>query len=105
MLELHQIIQTALLGWLAALAAIVLLRLFQGRINLRGLASDRAGGRATTDRLALVAITLGGAAFYFITAMKAPGVEMPPPPDALLFLLGGSQAAYLTGKFVRLGGG
>ena len=105
-LELHQIIQTAFLYWLAALAFIVVLRLFRGQINVRGLLSDRPGAPPTSDRLALIGITIGGAVFYFITALSAPpGAVMPAPPDELLFLLGGSQAAYLTGKTFRLGRG
>ncbi|MGB0506236.1 MAG: hypothetical protein ACPGGK_08565 [Pikeienuella sp.] len=104
-MELHQIIQTAFQFWLAALAAMVGLRLLQARINVRGMLSDRNGGPPSADRLALMAITIGGAVFYFVTALKAPGTEMVAPPDELLFLLGGSQAAYLTGKSFRIGGG
>lgn len=111
-LSLGWYVQHALLLWLVALAAVVSWRLLNDPRALAGFfVSDpnQAGqhGTAQMDRMQLMAgfaFALGGYILQVARVMgENPGAlkAMPEVPDALLTILVGSQAIYVSGKLVR----
>lgn len=94
--------QTLTILFLSGLLAIVIFRLLAGRINTRGLLQDKQTaktGNFSPGRLQLLIVTLGGAAFYFSEIVGAADTgALPPVPDELLLIAGGSNVTYLGGK-------
>ena len=91
--------QTVITLFISALLAIVVFKLLAGRINTRGLLEDKKTGKFSPGRLQLLIATLGGASFYFFEILGAVNTaEMPPVPDVLLLIVGGSNVTYLGGK-------
>ncbi len=101
-----------LLGWLGALAVIVLIKMLRGDINTTGLMCSAKGpdSNADPERVTLVMLTVGVALYYLVNSIGIPLEElrgangefyMPDLPSDALVLLGGSQTAYITGKIFR----
>ena len=99
-----------LLVWLGALAAIILIKMLRGDINVTGLTHSAEGTKADPERLTLLMLTLAVALYYLVHTIGMPFEDlprvdgklyMPDLPDDALVLLGGSQTAYITGKFFR----
>lgn len=98
-----------MLGWLAALAAIVIGKAVFGSERHQGLlqAVRANGGKASIDpeRVQLLAVFLGAAAFYFVEgvqmAAQGPVSTLPEASEALTIALTGSNAIYLSGKLIR----
>jgi hypothetical protein len=87
---------------MAGFAAIVVLQIVMGRISLDGLlyTKDADGQRSFSPaRLQLLIATVVIAAQYLHTVLAHPRLgALPPLPQSVVALLGGSQAAYLGGK-------
>ena len=89
-------------AFLAITAALVGARLMTGRINLRGLLSDKRTSRLSPERVQLLVLTLAG-----VAALAASFNEMREtnviglPTELVTASLGGSQSIYLLGKFLR----
>ena len=105
-----EILKLFLLGWLGALAAIMLVKMLRGDINVTGLMCSANSTDADPERVALVMLTVGVALYYLVNSIGIPLEElkgadgkysMPDLPGDALVLLGGSQTAYITGKFFR----
>jgi len=90
-----------LVGWLTALALLVLYRVLSGRIALVGLLT-MDGQRHSPERLQLLLFTLGALAIYIgqalVTGQSATIKSLPEVPDWVLPLLLGSHALYLGGR-------
>jgi len=103
--------QSALVGWLIVLAALVAWRVLVVEDHLAGMLGTRAGDGVQLDRLQMLLAMLGGAVAYVTTCadgwQHALEVrQLPEVPDSLLTIVAGSQAIYLGGKLSRnsLGG-
>ncbi len=83
--------------FVGGLLAILGYQMLTGRINTRGLIRDKRTGQLSPGRIQLLVFTLAGAMYYGMLLASQPD-RFPPVPDALLYLIGGSQAAYLSGK-------
>ena len=91
--------QTVFVVFMGAFFAVVVFKLLAGQINTRGLLKDKQNGAFSPGRLQLLVVTLGGAWFYFLKIVNtADSGALPPVPDELLVILGGSNAGYLGGK-------
>ncbi len=91
--------QGVIAWFLGALLAVVAFKLLAGRINTGGLLADKETGKFSPGRLQLLIVTLAGASFYFFEIVGAADTgTLPPVPDELLLIVGGSHVAYLGGK-------
>lgn len=109
--ELAVLLEFALLAWLGVLAAVVAVKILRGDVNTHGLLTTSQGGALDPERAALMVATLAVAGYYMIQTLGTPladlydeavgGYVLPDLPTELLVLIGGSQAGYLTGKFIR----
>jgi len=92
--------------WLVALMAIVLWRLLISTDALSGLLKTEPDDGQLPERMQNLAIIMVVVAYYVAMAGKLVGSgeaphRMPDLPDALLALVGGSQAVFLAGKTAR----
>lgn len=90
------------LGFIAALAAIVFLKILVGSISLNGLLTgDRGNGTEyfSVGRTQLLLSTVIAAVSYLRQVASAPSLTSLPDISAnTLAMLGGSQLLYLVGK-------
>jgi hypothetical protein len=107
-------LQGFFLAWLGGLAAVVVAKALTGGINVEGLLSSPGGAGIDPERLTLLVATLAIAVYYVVTTLGTPLAELrlagdqyqlPDLPTETVLALGGSQAAYLGGKTLRLMGG
>jgi len=85
--------------FLVGLLLVVGFRLLTGKINTRGLIRDKITGQLSPGRIQLLIMTIGGAAYYgFQIVSQTPPYGFPELPPEVLYLVGGSNAAYLAGK-------
>lgn len=85
--------------FMAALAAIVVYQIVTGRINTRGLLSDKGKNGVVSfspARLQLLMFTLATAAYLLSQVMKL--LAFPEIDPNVLVILGGSHALYLGAK-------
>lgn len=93
------LIQTASVVFLATLAMTVAYLLLTRRINLHGLLHDHNDGRLSPGRIQALLATIYGSASYLMTALTNHGAgALPPVPNELLAIVGGSHSLYLGGK-------
>jgi hypothetical protein len=95
-----QVLKWYMIGWLAAVAALVAYRILTGRIALDGLFT-MDGNRFSPERMQLLLVTVGALAIYASEALAAPVITtkaLPPVPEGLLAILTGSHVLYLGGK-------
>ncbi len=101
------VLSTFLYVWLAAVAALVLFRMLQGKIHTDGLLRSAPNAPIDPERLQMLAGAVAGAVFYASYAMQVaaqsdtPITSLPDVPDTVLVLLSGSQFLYLGGKLGR----
>lgn len=102
--------EVGLVAWLGALMAMVLWRLLIGSDALSGLLRTLPGEHGQeVDRTQNLAVVVGVVGYYAFVGARMiasgePTEQMPELPDALLALVGGSQAVFLAGKTARLRG-
>lgn len=103
--EASQIISIAMIGVVGLLAAVVLVRLFDGTIVFDGMLAQDAAGGATPDRMLMLGLTLVSAFSYFSYGLAHGATDgaLPDIPDdmrsLLLTAVSGSNAFYLFQKF------
>lgn len=101
-MDLGQATRFVVLGFLAALAAIVFTGILNGRINARNLLSAKGAlpsDSPSPERVQLLAFTLWTALSYLLDVIDHAGSGvLPDVPETTLYLLGGSHALYLGGK-------
>lgn len=91
--------QIVFVVFIIVLFATVIFKLLARQINVRGLLRDKESGAFSPGRLQLLIVTLSGACLYFFKIIGAADTgTLPPVPDELLLILGGSNAGYLGGK-------
>jgi len=106
---LAQVFEYGLLYWLTAMAAIVVYRLFNGRINMGGLLGQGPEGGVTAERVQMLfAFIIGVGGYVQLTLATLGGADpsphFPEAPRELVGLFAGSHAVYLTGKLGRVAG-
>ena len=86
------------------LAVVVGFQMLTGRINVRRMFADKGGsGGYSPMRLQLLVSTLAGLALYVTrVAQTADFTSLPEVPVELVAVLGGSNLAYLGGKYYSL---
>lgn len=97
---------------LAVLSAVVAFQILTGRINTRGLLSEKTKngvGAVSPARLQLLLFTLAAAFYLFSQVVNSianapPGkpIEFPTLDARWLLMLGGSHSVYLGGKGLSL---
>jgi len=98
--------EVALAIWLGALMVIVLWRLLIGTDALSGLLKTVPSDGQQVERTQSLVVVLAVVGYYVFAGARAigsgePPQSMPELPDALLALVGGSQAVFLAGKTAR----
>lgn len=88
-----------LLGFLFALAVLVVLRLLSGAIRTGGMLAAREGGPPSPERVQLLVVSLAGMGSFVALAFQQHAI--PDPPDWMLgaFIL--SNLGYVSGKSIR----
>ena len=81
---------------LASLAAIVGYRLLTGRINTKGLLTDKVTHEFSPGRLQMLIATALVAIYFIVQVLETE--KMPQLPQEFLLALGGSHLLYLGGK-------
>jgi len=108
----HLIAQTLtilLIGWLAALAFAVVIRILRGDINTTGMLRTRPGAGIDPERATMMLTTLLVIGGYALDVLSNGAIEnpvtgkdtMPDAPQELLLIMGGGNILYLTGKIGR----
>jgi len=111
MVTLAHFIMWFLLAWLAALAAVVLLRsLGQGRLRelLHTTKPDGGtGGAIDPERVQLVVVSLGAIGLYFVNGIQAaatgPIIVLPEASDSLTSVLAGGNTLYTVNADIEQG--
>lgn len=100
---LHTLVFNGLLLIYGAMLAVVVFRLFNGRINLRGMLGN--GDTAVDpERVQLLIVWLAGVAIYATKALAtlhSAQPQLPEVPQELIALTAASQGLYLVGKYTR----
>lgn len=98
-------LQVSLGAIFAILVVTVAVRILSGRISTQSLLVSEKFSY-DPERLLLLVATLASASYYIGLSLPLFAQEtissLPSVPEELLYLLGGSQFAYLTGKKVRM---
>ncbi len=79
------------------LMLIVGYQILTGKINTKKLLNDKKTNRLSPGRVQLIMLTLVGALYYLLMTAENPQA-LPKISKEMLYLLGGSNAIYLTGK-------
>jgi hypothetical protein len=98
-MSLIRILHFELLGFLCALAAVVLFQLATGRINLNGLVTQKDGSyQVSPERIQLLLATIAASATYFSQVVTSTTGNLPDVSSQWLYLFGGSSGIYVAGK-------
>ncbi len=101
-----RLFEIILLGWFAALAVLVAVRILRGDIAVAGFLthSDPNEPVAPERVLAMAAfptIVIGYAVYALHADVSGPNPMLPDVPDSVVTLLTGSNSVYLAGKIAR----
>lgn len=89
-------------GFVLAVLVIVVLRIFTGSINLRGLLGAKDGsGNVSPERVQLLALTIAAGLAYINQVANSHGSTLPDVSSNWLYVYGGSTSLYAAGKFWR----
>ncbi len=84
---------------LGGLALLVGYQMLTGKINMSGLFDDKVTRGLSPGRVQLLVLTLAGAGYYLLlVAQQPPDGSLPPFPEDVLLLVGGSNLVYLGAK-------
>lgn len=98
-MTLTRLLHFELLGFLYALAAVVLFQMATRRINLDGLITHKDGTyQVSPERLQLLLATIAASATYFTQVATNTSGTMPDVGPQWLYLMGGSSGIYAAGK-------
>jgi hypothetical protein len=100
-MSIVRILHFELLGFLYALAAVVLYQMLTGKINLAGVMSQKDPNnpdQTSPERVQLLLATLAAAASYIGEVAKSTGGTMPDVSNQWLYLMGGSSSIYVLRK-------
>jgi len=100
------LMERAFTALVIATLALVLYRAVIAATRSGSLLQATPGGDREQERMGMLAATLAAAGAYAaqcLSAMSSPDLRaMPVPTDWVLWLAGGGQATFLTGKLLRL---
>ena len=108
--EIVGLVEFLVWGILGIAAFIVILKAATGQINLRGVLRSSAESGISAARVQLLLMSLIAAFGYLdlvVTTLANPKADLtslPPVPDAILGLVGGSHGFYLGAKGLITGG-
>ena len=98
-MSIARILHFEILGFLYALAAVVVYQMLTGRISLAGLMSQKDNSTQTSpERIQLLLATIAAAANYLGEVAKNNSGIMPDVSDNWLYLMGGSSGIYALRK-------
>ena len=98
-MSITRILHFELLGFLYALAAVVVYQMLTGAINVTGLLTQKdRTGQTSPERIQLLLATLAAAASYLGEVAKNTGGTMPDVSPNWLYLMGGSSGLYALRK-------
>ncbi len=84
---------------LGGLALLVGYQMLTGKINMSGLFDDKLTHELSPGRVQLLVLTLAGAGYYLLLVAQQPlDGSLPPVPEEVLLLVGGSNLVYLGAK-------
>ena len=93
------ILHFELLGFLYALAAVVLFQIVTRRIDLGGLVTHKGGSdQVSPERIQLLLATIAASATYFGQVATTTSGKLPDISPEWLYLLGGSGGIYVARK-------
>lgn len=106
------LLSAVLLAWLTGLAAVLLIAMFRGTVQMNGLFTtdidnDGVADQFHPERVQMLLVSLFGIVGYAYLTIDAAHASaaalkvLPDIPDELVMLLGASNSFYLTGKFGR----
>ncbi len=96
-MDLLTVLSTETLLLLGAFWLVVAYQMLTGRINTRGMLSDKKTGRLSPSRIQVLVFTVGFA-LYFVSQLSENSPNLPEVPEEMLLLLFGSNAGYLGFK-------
>ena len=98
-MSITRILHFELLGFLCALAAVVVYQMLTGAINVTGLLAQKdRTGQTSPERIQLLLATIAAAASYLGEVAKSTGGTMPDVSPNWLYLMGGSSGLYALRK-------
>jgi hypothetical protein len=98
-MPITRILHFELLGFLYALAAVVVYQMLTGGINLSGMLSSKDGsGQTSPERIQLLLATLVTSATYLTEVAKNTSGTLPDISNNFLYLMGGSSGIYALRK-------
>jgi hypothetical protein len=98
-MSITRILHLELLGFLYALAAVVLFRMLTGRINITGLLTQKDRSNQTSpERVQLLLATIAASAQYLGEVARTTSGSLPDVSNNWLYLMGGSSGIYLLRK-------
>ena len=98
-MSLVQILHYEILGFLYALAAVVLYQIATRRINVDGLITHKDGSdQVSPERIQLLLATIAASATYFSQVAASTSGTLPDINPQWLYLMGGSSGIYVAGK-------
>lgn len=103
--QLGALLAVVLTSWLALVFLAVVWQLASGRIVFAGILGQDGDGEIHLHKLQLIVVTLLFAGGYLVVALSSHGKSLPDIPNIVLLPMLGSQAGYLSGKYLGLGKG
>ena len=105
-MSITRILHFELLGFLYALAALVVYQMLTGRINVTGLLSRKDAGQkdktkpsqTSPERIQLLLATIAASATYLGEAVRNTSGTMPDISNTWLYLMSGSSGIYALRK-------
>jgi hypothetical protein len=93
------ILHFELLGFLCALAGVVLFQIVTRRINLEGVITHKGGSdQVSPERIQLLLATIAASATYLNQVATTTTGKLPEIGPEWLYLMGGSSGIYVAGK-------
>ena len=92
-------IQVTSLTFLLLLALIILYQMLTGKIHTYGILRDKHDGNFSVGRLqAFIATFIVAGSYLLNIQFDSHTNSLPPVPEGLLIIMGGSYSLYLIGK-------
>jgi len=94
-----QVLHLEAMGFLYALAVVVVYKIVTRQINMEGLITHKDGsGRVSPERIQLLLATIAASATYLTDALSSTNGSLPDVSPQWLYLIGGSSSIYVAGK-------
>lgn len=98
-MSIVRVLHFEVVGFLYALAAVVLYQMLTGGINLSGLLTQKDGTSQTSpERIQLLLATIAASASYLGEVLKNTSGTLPDVSNNWLYLMGGSSGIYALRK-------